>query len=333
MAVNQTAHLEKHIKHCSYFGFTSVEQKALNILDDRTTNSFRNPHINSWIAFDNALLPPQNRSRLTSQEKLDWRIRQHLFIARLDLDLLYPTPLLPLTDGNDPVSAREIYQRQFQPLVALHTTPWMKVIQPHWSIRTFPNVDIRNIICLFTGHTHLMAHNPNIAPDAADRVCDICMVAGHGLHDGTAHHLLNGCCIPALTRLREHLDQTATQLCHQLNVYWQQATNNHLTTPFHWTPFATNRRHWTAAIALSEDAPCFTTARNQTNSSNYSDRLWSPIIKHIAAYVTKAIHIHRQHHQLTRKIRTNTLTWKQSIETQTHTHGYTTRHHTTFLSD
>jgi hypothetical protein len=328
-----TNHLQEHLKRCTYFGYITVEQKALNIIDNRTQHSTLNPHIHSWETFDIALSPPQKRSRLTSQEIQQWRIKQHLFIDQLDLDLLFPTPLLPLVNGKDPVSSCETYRRTFQPKVTLQTTPWQKVIQPHWSIRTFSHIDIRDIICLFTGHTHMMAHNPIIAKESTNRVCDICMVTGQGLHYGTAHHLLNGCSIPELTQLRQQLDHAVTVLCHKINKKWQKSTHNPNTKPFHWTTFNSNKQHWAAAIALSENAPCFQTARKHTTSSNYSDKLWSPIVAEIATFVTEALRIHRQYHNITHALRTNATTWTRSIDIQTNKYNYTTTHHTTFFSD
>ena len=169
-----------------------IQQKALHILSDRTQHSQHgNQHINTWENFDTALAPPGRRSFLTTIEKNQWRERQHTFIWQLDLDLLYPAPLAPLTNNNDPVSSLDLYRHRFKPKVATsqiqHNSRPEKIIQAHWSIRTFPNIDIRDIVCLVTGHSHLMAHTPTIAPNAQERICDVCLTAGMGIHDGTTY--------------------------------------------------------------------------------------------------------------------------------------------------
>jgi hypothetical protein len=189
-----------------------------------------------------------------------------------------------------------------------------------------------------------MAHNPNIAPTDQSRVCDICLIAGHGVHDGTTHHLLTGCCIDSIHTKRQELDTTLHNICNHLSFEWQQAaciaTTNNIqrqrilnTFPFQWLPYNTNPQDWFNAILLDENALCFQHAREQTEQfqTPVLDSQWSLAVAQIAHFVSTTIQTHYHQHKLTRKLRTTTDKWNETIQFQIQKHNYTARYRTQFL--
>jgi hypothetical protein len=272
-----------------------------------------------------------NQGRRLSDEKVEiWSRRPHDLVGQKVKK--WGTNLVPL--GAAPNSPKDVDSRLFRCEGTNIGRPTLVCNKSDIACKVGPQGD------RVTGHSHLMAHTPTIAPNAQERICDVCLTAGIGIHDGTTHHLLTGCCIPSIKQAREQLDINITNTCNNLNAQWHRSNanvNNALlfANPiqlFQWTTFDTNPKQWLAAILLDEQALCFQTARQLSNNNkNYSETLWSPIIDEIAIFVTTTLRTHQHYHKYTRKLRINRETWQQSIKQQTQIHNYTTHTHTQLL--